>query len=70
MTRLDNLYGMVKQDWTKQEILDEIDSIIEDTKEYDLKVKSDENGYLSGLSWFGRGKPNTTYKVYVEEIEL
>ena len=27
MIELDNLYGMVKQDWSKQEILDAIDKI-------------------------------------------
>lgn len=41
---------------------------IEKTKiEYDLKTKSDENGYISVMSWLGRVKPNTVYKVYVEE---
>lgn len=44
-----------------------VDEIFADRQEYDLKVKSDEHGYLSGLSWFGRVKPNTTYKVYIEE---
>lgn len=37
-------------------------------EDYDLKVKSDDLGYLSGLSWFGRAKPNTLYRVYVEEV--
>ena len=48
-----------------------VDKIYDDFEKnrqaYDLKIKSNDMGYISGLSWFGRAKPNTTYKVYVEE---
>lgn len=44
-----------------------VDEIFESRLDYDLKSKSDEHGYISGLPWLGRVKPNTMYKVYVEE---
>ena len=58
-------------DEARQDIHDLIDKIFDDRKksQYDLKVLSDDNGYLSGLSWYGRAKPNTLYEIYVEPGE-
>lgn len=45
MTKLDNLYGMVNQNWTKQEILNEIDRI-----NADIESRTCENRkYIKGV---------------------
>lgn len=50
-------------------IYDSFEEQSENRQEYDLKIKSDERGYLGGMAWLGRCKPNTTYIVFVEEVK-
>ena len=61
---------------TKQEALDkldklsniaEVEKLIEEIyNDYDAEIEADNLGYIQYLPEFGRFKPNTKYRVYIE----